>query len=132
MLAILGQFVFSLHGDGPFATTKRQTNQRIAANQRLGEPPAHQYVGPGDDTLSITGTLAPEITKGPLSLDLLRAMAEAGESYPLIDGRGYYHGMWIIESLSDQRSQFISDGQAREINFTLELRQDIDWWDADL
>lgn len=132
MLAILGQFVFAVHGDGPFAQTKRQTSQRIAANQRLGEAPAHQYIGPGDDTLSISGMLAPELTRGPSAITLLRDMAAAGESYPLIDGQGNYHGMWIIESITDDRSQFIGNGQARQISFSLELRQDIDWWDADL
>lgn len=132
MLAVLDDFVFDLHADAPFDSAQRQTAQRIAANQRLGFAPAHQYVGPGDETITLSGSLMPELSHGPLSIQRLRDMAEAGKSYVLIDGRGNYQGEWIIESVNEDRSEFIGDGQARRINFSLALRRDIDWWDAGL
>ncbi|MGE0082488.1 MAG: phage tail protein [Thiohalomonadaceae bacterium] len=122
-LAVLGRFVFGLR-TAPFDQLRRSTAQRIASNNRFGLLAAHQHLGPGDDAITITGVLMPEITGGPSTLDDLRAMAERGESYPLLDGEGYYYGYWLIESVEESKSVFMAGGVARKIEFTLNLKRD--------
>ncbi len=122
-LAVLGRFVFGLR-TAPFDQLRRSTAQRIASNNRFGQLAAHQHLGPGDDAITISGTLMPELTGGPSTLDDLRAMAAQGQSYPLLDGEGRYYGYWLIESVEETRSVFMAGGAARKIEFSLSLKRD--------
>ncbi|HEX8963635.1 MAG TPA: phage tail protein, partial [Rhodocyclaceae bacterium] len=82
-MAALGLFVFSLH-TLPYQQLQRSAQWRHPSNSRVGRRPARQYVGPGDETITLTGTLYPEITGGAVSLALVRAMADMGKAWPLI------------------------------------------------
>ena len=50
-------------------------------------------------------------------------MAREGRARPMIGGTGIFHGMFIIEKVTHTHSDFYSDGTARKINFTLELKR---------
>lgn len=119
-MAALGLFVFALDSL-PYQQLQRNAQWRHPANSRVGLRPARQYAGPGDDTLTLTGTLYPELTGGQLSLELVRYMADQGKSWPLVQGDGTYYGMWVIESLDETATLFFTDGRARKIEFTLKL-----------
>ena len=60
---------------------------------------------------------------GSLHLTLMRVSAGMGMALPLIDGSGMVWGRWIIESISDTKSVFLSDGAARKIEFTMSLKR---------
>ncbi|TQV62260.1 MAG: oxidoreductase, partial [Halothiobacillaceae bacterium] len=55
-LAVLGRFVFGLR-TAPFDQLRRSTAQRIASNNRFGQIAAHQHLGPGDESITLSGTL---------------------------------------------------------------------------
>ncbi len=120
MMAALGLFVFGLH-TVPYQQLSRQTQWRHPANARVGRRPARQFVGPGDDTITLSGTLYPEITGGKVSLALLREMAATGKAWPLIEGNGTFHGLFVIDDLAETGSVFFPDGAARKIDFSLKL-----------
>ena len=65
--------------------------------------------------------LMPEITGGRMSLLVLNQMANEGKAWPLLEGSGTIYGMFVVESLSETRSEFFADGSARSIEFTLTL-----------
>lgn len=65
----------------------------------------------------------PEITGGRLSLLALEQMAELGKSWPLIEGSGTIYGMFVIESLSQTKTEFFESGMPRRIEFTLTLKR---------
>ncbi|MDD5175764.1 MAG: phage tail protein [Sterolibacterium sp.] len=115
-----GLFIFGLH-TVPYQQFQRQTQWRHPSSSRIGKRPARQFIGPGDDTITLSGTLYPEITGGKISLSLLRAMADSGKSWPLIDGSGTAYGFFVIEDLSETGTIFFSDGSARKIDFSLKL-----------
>jgi hypothetical protein len=96
---------------------------RHPTNSRVGARPSAQFLGVGDETLTLSGVLMPEITGGELSLEALRKMADTGKAYPLIEGRGTVTGFFVIEKISKGRSEFFSDGAARKIEFTIELKR---------
>ena len=74
MMLSLGMFVFSL-STLAYQELQRQTNWRHASNSRVGAPPALQFVGRGDDTITLPGIILPELAGSVLSLDALRFAA---------------------------------------------------------
>lgn len=122
MMMSLGLFAFSL-STLAYQELQRQTAWRHASSERVGARAAHQYVGPGDDTITLSGLLAPELTGDPAAIDTLRDMADQGRAWPLVDGTGRVHGAFVIESLSETRRLFFRDGVARRVEFQLSLKR---------
>jgi phage protein U len=122
MLMSLGQFVFELPSLA-YSELTRATAWRHASNSRVGARPARQYVGPGDDTITLTGVLAPEVTGSLQSLVTLRAMADVGDAYAMVDGAGRIFGAWVIERIEEGGSAFTPDGIARRTAFTVSLKR---------
>lgn len=119
MLA-LGLFVFGLE-TLPYQDFQRSTDWRHASNSRVGRRAGRQFIGVGEDAITLTGVLYPEITGGKLNLAMIRYMAETGKAWPLMQGTGDYFGLYIIESVEESGSLFFPDGTARKIEFTLKL-----------
>lgn len=122
MMMALGMFVFSLE-TLTYQEFQRQTEWRHGSTSRIGTNPARQYLGRGDDSITLPGVLLPALAGSQLSLDALRTMADTGKAWPLVEGTGKIYGTWIIESLSETRTLFFRDGQARRIEFTLALKR---------
>ena len=79
--------------------------------------------GPDNDSLTLSGVLLPEVTGGRLSLLALELMAEQGKAWPLIEGSGTIYGMFVIESLSQTKTEFFASGMPRRIEFTITLKR---------
>lgn len=122
MMASLGLFVFTLK-TAPFQELKRKTSWKWVSNNRIGQRASYQYTGPGEDTITLSGVLMPEVTGGRITLDAIRIMADQGKSWPLIDGEGTIYGYWFVESVEETRSVFFANGAARKIEFTLNLKR---------
>ena len=122
MMLSLGMFVFSL-STLAYQELQRQTNWRHASNSRVGAPPALQFVGRGDDTMTLPGIILPELAGSVLCLDALRLMANTGKAWPMVEGTGRIYGLWVIESLSETKTVFFRDGTPRRIEFTLTLKR---------
>lgn len=120
MMMALGMFVFATQ-TLPYQQLQRTTSWRHPSNSRLGMRPARQFLGPGDDSITLSGTLYPELTGGRVSLAMVRAMAETGRAWPLLEGSGAFYGLWVVESIDETGSVFFSDGSARKIDFSLKL-----------
>ena len=80
MLMCYGLFVFSVH-TAPFDSVQRSTEWRWPSNNRTGGEPAYQFIGRGEDQITLNGVLMPAYTGGPSSLNMLREMAERGEPH---------------------------------------------------
>jgi phage protein U len=122
MMLALGMFVFSL-STAAYQELQRQTDWRHPSSSRVGAAPARQFVGRGDDSISLPGVILPELTGSFLSLDALRLMANTGKAWPMVEGSGRIYGLWIIESLSETKTLFFRDGTPRRIEFTLSLKR---------
>lgn len=122
MMMALGMFVFSLR-TAAYQELQRQTDWRHASNNRVGATPARQFVGRGEDTITLPGIILPELAGSALSLDALRLMANTGKAWPMVEGSGRIYGLWVIESMSETKTIFFSDGTPRRIEFTLSLKR---------
>lgn len=115
-----GLFVFGL-STAAYQELQRQTDWRHVSQSRVNARPVHQFLGPGDDIINLTGSLLPMFTGGQQNLDMLRALADGGRAWPLIEGTGTYYGMFSITSLQERKSEFFRDGAAKQIEFDLKL-----------
>ncbi|MGM0985414.1 MAG: phage tail protein [Pseudomonadota bacterium] len=122
MMMAYGMFVFELK-TAPYQQLQRQASWRQAGQARVGHRPSRQFLGPGDDTITLTGTLLPQLTGGQSHLDALRAMADEGAAWPLIEGNGTYYGLYVLERLDEDKSHQMRDGSAQRIGFTLTLQR---------
>lgn len=120
MMMALGLYVFGLH-TVPYQQLQRQLSWRHPSVSRVGKRPARQFTGPGDDSITLSGVLYPELTGGKISLMALTAMADEGKSWPLIEGTGLFYGLFVIEEVSQTDSVFFPDGSPRKIEFSLKL-----------
>jgi phage protein U len=145
----LGQFVFGMDTLA-YQELQRSTDWRHPSNSRVGARPARQFVGPGEDSITLTGLLVPEFRGSRKTMDQVRAMADAGRAYALVAGTGDVLGAWVITRVQESGSIFVAEGVARRVDFTIELARvdddqadpaggatsgsdpwtdDTDWWD---
>lgn len=129
-LLALGLFVFEI-STLAHQELQRKTDWRYARSPRIGARDALQFLGPGDETVSLSGAVYAEIADGRVSLDQLREMASAGEALPLVDGRGEVFGNFVIEAIDERHAALMADGRPRRIDFGIDLLRVDDPADAD-
>ncbi|MCI2970109.1 phage tail protein [Klebsiella quasipneumoniae] len=122
MMMVFGLFVFELR-TLPYQQLQLSHNWRHVKNDRVGRSAKWQYVGAGENQLTLGGLLYPEITGGNLSLGAVSTMAYAGLAWPLIDGVGSIYGMYVITGLQETHQEFDRYGKAKKIGFTLSLQR---------
>lgn len=119
MMMIFGMFVFSIP-TATYQSLQRSTSWRHASNSRVGNAPAYQYVGPGEDTITLDGSIVPEFGS-QMSVTALRLMGDTGKSFPLIAGNGKVYGLWKIDSVDETQTFFYPNGTPRKVEFSLKL-----------
>jgi phage protein U len=82
---------------------------------------AVQFLGAGDEKISLSGSVYAEITDGRVSLDQLREMADQGEALPLLDGSGLVFGSFVIEAIDERHAGLMADGRPLRIDFAIDL-----------
>lgn len=120
MMMALGFFIFGLHTLA-YQELQRKTEWRHGSTSRIGTNPARQFLGRGDENITLPGVLLAELAGSQISLDVLRQMADTGKAWTLIEGSGRIYGLYVIENISETRSLFFKDGAARRIEFTVSL-----------
>ena len=99
MMLALGMFVF-MRQTLPYQSMQRSADYSWASNSRVGKRDAFQYLGEGEDKITLSGDLYPYLTGGKFSMLTLYAMAEQGRRSGTV---------------------FFEDGSPRKISFTLSL-----------
>jgi len=122
MMMSLGQFVFSLPTLA-YHEFQRQMEWKHPATSRVGERDAHQYVGKGDETINLTGWIAPGFNGNLDSLAELCSMADKGDAYVLVEGTGRVYGEFVITNMTEGKSVFLEDGYPRKVDFTVSLKR---------
>ncbi|MDV8157480.1 phage tail protein [Acinetobacter bereziniae] len=121
MMMILGMFPFSIP-TAAYQQLQRSTNWRHPSNSRVGDMPAYQFLGRGEDTISLEGSIVPEFGS-QMSITALRTMGDTGKAFPLISGTGKVFGLYLINDLQETQTIFFKNGLPRKIEFSLKLTQ---------
>ena len=119
-LLTLGMFVFGMD-TAAYSDFQRSQAWRHESSERHMARPASQFVGPGEDTISLGGLLVPEIAGSFGALDVLVAMAGTGGNWPLLDGTGRVLGQYRIEQLDTTHRSVLAGGIPRAIDFQIRL-----------
>ncbi|EKQ0890937.1 phage tail protein [Salmonella enterica] len=77
MMMVYGMFVFELK-TLPHQQLQQNKTWRHVKNERINRSASWQYIGAGEDQITLSGVLYPEITGGEVSLSVLTTQA-----YPL-------------------------------------------------
>lgn len=118
----LGRFIFG-NDDLSYAQLQRRTSWKHPSNDRVGARAAAQYAGPGDDTITLNGLLAPGVIGRAGALDELRQLGDEGGAWPLVDGAGLVYGVYVITDLDETQRAIFHDGVPRVSDFTLSLKR---------
>ncbi len=121
MMLALGLFVFSLDTLA-YQELQRRTSWKHPTQALVGARDASQFLGAGEDVITLTGSVVPEF--GTLdSLDTLRAMADQGLAWALVEGTGRMYGAYVITDMQETKALFFADGMPRKTEFTVTLRR---------
>ena len=99
------------------------TEEALKKTDGMGARAAAQYVGPGEDVVTIAGTLVPEIAGKFSAIDRIVEMADTGDSWPLMDGTGAILGTYRIETMEVQHIVIMAGGIPRIVDFSIDLKR---------
>jgi phage protein U len=116
----LGDFRFSLD-TAAYQSLDRSVSWRWQAIDRINARPAQQYIGPGEETISLDGTIYPSFRGGLGQIAAMQAEGDKGTPLLMVDGTGKVWGQYVITRLREGQSVFFSNGMPRKIDFTIEL-----------
>ena len=119
-LMALGEYVFGIDS-AAYDELRQAAEYRWPSQDRIGRPPARQWIGPGEETINLRGTIYPVRRRAEAELDALRAEALKGEPRRLQLGTGEILGLWVIERVSATGSAFLEGGAPRKAEFSVRL-----------
>ncbi|MEB0137982.1 MULTISPECIES: phage tail protein [unclassified Undibacterium] len=122
MMMALGMFVFSL-STLAYQELQRQTDWKHPGNSRVGRRDAYQFTGKGEDSITLSGWLAPELSGSLYALDALRLMADTGKAWILIQGSGRIVGTFVITSMTENKTHLAANGNPARLDFTIVLKR---------
>jgi phage protein U len=117
-----GLFVFGMESLAPDEYQRRRS-WRHAATERFMARPARQFVGPGDDNVSLLGSLIPEIAGSLGAIETVAEMAGTGDPQPLVDGQGRLWGNYVLVNLDETGRSIIAGGIARWVDFAIDFER---------
>lgn len=102
-------------------TTEREMGADYAAKDVVGSMRSREFMGEADDKIKLSGRLFPHKFGGVAGINVLQAMAVAGEPQMLIRGDGGVFGWYVIEKVTDKHTFLDVVGVGRMIEFDIEL-----------
>jgi len=121
-LMSLGLFVFGMD-TVPYQALRHALEWRHGKSERHQARAASQYLGPGAETINISGLLVPEVAGSYAAFDRLVEMGDTGEDYPLMDGLGRVLGHFILVKFDRDHLTVMGGGIPRQVGFSLDLER---------
>lgn len=120
MMMVLGPYRFAL-STSAYQQLKRSIEYRWQAQERIGNDPAMQFIGPGKEQIGLEGVIYPEFRGGLQQINLMKLTADIGEPLLMVDGTGQVWGRWVILQIEETREIFFENGVPRKISFSLTI-----------
>ncbi len=116
----LGDYKFSV-STAAYQSLQRVHNWRWKLQERINRKPAQQFLGPGEETIDLDGTIYPHFKGGLGQVNAMRAEADKGEPLILVDGLGVVWGKYCIKRIAESQTHLTQYGAARKIGFQMSL-----------
>ena len=120
ILLSLGGFIFEVSGPS-YEGLEHSSDARWAKLDRLDAKPARQFVGPGDETVYLDGTIYTRFGKGFGQIEAMRVAAGFGQPLMLVSGYGRVFGRFVILRVGSSQNFFLPDGSPQKAVFSIEL-----------
>lgn len=118
----LGRYRFSIDS-AAYQELKHSQSYRWQSHDRIQRRPALQFIGPGEETINLSGLIYPHFQGGLKQIDALRNEAGRGEPLLLVDGLGFVWGRWVVAQIDEGQSFFQANGQPLKQSFQLKLNR---------
>ena len=118
---ILGEFEFRIQ-TAAFQSLDRRHRQNKAVLKRIGRKAASQHINTELGTIKLAGHILPHWNGGWGQMDRLRAMADTGNPFTLIDGFGKNWGLWEIVEVGEKATDYFN-GAPQRIDFDVSLQE---------
>lgn len=107
----------------PFSVdeVQRTTSADFADKPIVGGPVAREFMGEGDDKITLSGQLVPFKTGGLTELEMLRSMLRSGQKLPVLRGDGTRLGWYVITEISEGHRELMRDGVGFFIKHSINL-----------
>lgn len=119
---VWGFFPFALESL-PYESFDKKVGYKWASNPRVGARDAWQFLGVGDEEVTLSGKLLPSVTGGRNVLEILRLQAFYGQGFPLIERTGRIHGNYICLNADEIARQFEHNGAPHIIDFSIKFKR---------
>ena len=116
---VLGDFIFGLSRGFAYSALQRSSDGGWGDLEIIASKPQSRQNGQKLEKLTFNGTAMAAV--GMQRLDQLRALQDARAPLPLVDGRGYVYGAYVIKSIAETQGNFFKDGAARKLEFSMSL-----------
>lgn len=115
-----GPFAFGMQ-TAAYDELRRQMQFKHGAAVRVGERDNYQYLGAGEEIITLSGTVAPGVSGTLASITQLENMGLGGQAYVLVDGAGYVYGVYFIDRIESTQRYLFPDGTPRRVDFSVTL-----------
>lgn len=115
----LGPVVFGVETLPP-ASARRGSRYRWAAHRPVGSPPRREFLGVGDDEMTLDLVLGQGLGRRT-AVEALRLLAARGESHILADATGRLYGWWCVVGVRETSRRLTRDFTPRRSTVRLDL-----------
>lgn len=99
----------------------RSASADFAAKALIGTLPGREFMGEGDDKLTLSGQILPFKVGGLTELEVLHGFRQSGQRLPVMRGDGKMFGWFAIESISESHRDLMKDGVGFRVMHTISL-----------
>ena len=99
----------------------RDATADFAVKPLLGSLPGREFMGEGDDEITISGQLLPSKIGGLTQLEALHAFRQAGQRMPVMRGDGKMMGWFVITRIREQHADLLRDGVGFTVDHSITL-----------
>lgn len=118
----LGPFRFDVR-NVPLASLARSSDFRWAAQQRAMRAPGMQFLGAGEDQITLVAVVYPLVLSpnGISQIAAMRSAAGTGARYPLVAMSGEVYGLWVFTSIEETQTHFAPTGEPQKIECNISI-----------
>lgn len=127
-LLIWGNYAFEV-GAASYEELSHKFIGRWSKPPVFGRRPPGQYLGPGEEEITLRGTIFPVDMGAGVFAQIIAMQSDAGNgvSDMLFSGGGDAMGMFRLDELSYRASNHLRDGTPQKVEYTLRFTADDDF-----
>ncbi|WP_338606848.1 phage tail protein [Pelagibacterium nitratireducens] len=105
-------------------TMRRASGAAVAEKGVMGARPPLEFMGKGEDRITLSGRLLPTRIGGLTELETVRGLMEAGTRVPVMRGDGKMFGWHAIVRIEEDHANLDRFGVGFTLAYTIELLRD--------